>query len=167
MNGSPQPRILVVAVGNADRADDGVGPRVASRLEGRLPPDSELVVSGGDMLGLVDRWRGCDALVCVDASAPLGAPGKIRRIDAWREDLPPGRPGASSHAFGLAETIALARELRTLPGTVILYAVEGACFDAGAAMTPAVAESAAEVAGRVLAELRQLSLAPMETASDA
>jgi hydrogenase maturation protease len=161
------PRILVVTVGNPDRADDGVGPRVAVRLEGRLPPDAALIVSGGDMLGLVETWAGREALICVDASAPMGAPGRIRRIEALTEEVPRGGPSASSHFFGLAEALALSRELGMLPRSVILYAVEAARFDLAAAMTPAVEEAVVEVAERVIAEVRRLSAAAMETAADA
>jgi hydrogenase maturation protease len=159
VNGRARHKILVVAVGNPDRADDGVGALVGARLAGRLPPDTALIVRTGDILGLIEDWADSDALICIDAAEPMGAPGRIRRIDGATEDLPGGCSRASSHAFGLAEAIALARELRLLPEVVIVYAVEGGCFDAGALMTPAVDEAAFEVAERVASEVRQLTVA--------
>lgn len=149
-------KVLVVAIGNPDRADDGVGALVAAKLAERLPPDVSLVVRRGDILSLIEDWAGFDAVVCIDAVAPMERPGRIHRIDAGADELPHGASFASSHAFGLAEAIALAVALRSLPGTVIVYAVEGASFDGGAAMTPEVTAAAAEVADRVVAEVGRL-----------
>ncbi len=156
MSGSGQPRILVVGIGNADRADDGVGLSVASLLPGRLPPEATLVVRSGDILGLVQDWAGYDALVCVDAAAPMGQPGRVHCFDAADGKLPPGASPTSSHAFGLAAAIAIARELRLLPATVRVYAIEGACFDAGAPMTPKVAAAVDHVAERIIEEVAAL-----------
>jgi len=71
--------------------------------------------------------------------------------------LPQGASLPSSHAFGLAEAIALGRELQTLPKTVVIYAIEGACFDIGAPMTPEVASAVNEVAERIIEEVGRLS----------
>ena len=150
------PKVLVVAIGNPDRADDGVGALVATRLAGRLPPDVALVARRGDILSLIEDWAGFDAVVCIDAIAPMEMPGRIHRIDAVAGDLPHGVSFASSHAFGLAEALALADALRSLPGTVVVYAVEGASFDGGAEMTPEVTAAATEVADRVVAEVGRL-----------
>jgi hydrogenase maturation protease len=150
-------KIIVVAIGNPDRADDGVGALVGARLAGLLPADVALVVRAGDILGLIEDWAGCDAVVCVDAAAPMGAPGRVRRIDLATTELPPGESFGSSHAFGLAEAIALARELRVLPDRVVIYAVEGERFDGAASMTPAVAAAVYDVAERIVNEVDRLS----------
>jgi hydrogenase maturation protease len=161
------PKVLVVAIGNPDRADDGVGVLVATRLAGRLSSDVALVLRGGDILSLVEEWAGFDAAVCIDAAAPTGAPGRIYRIEAGAGELPYGASFASSHAFGLAEAIALAGALRSSPETLIVYAVEGASFDAGAAMTPEVTAAAAEVADRVVADVSRLQRHEGKLMSDA
>jgi hydrogenase maturation protease len=49
----------------------------------------------------------------------------------------------SSHGLGLADTVALARVLNAAPRDIIVYAVEGASFAAGATMTPEVSAAAA------------------------
>jgi hydrogenase maturation protease len=147
------PKVLVVGIGNPDRADDGAGALVATRLAGRLPSDVTLMTRRGDILSLMQDWAGFDAVVCIDAAAPMGVPGRIDRIDAGAGELPHELSFASSHAFGLGETIALSRTLGSLPGRVIVYAVEGAAFEGGAAMTPEVRTAAAEVADQVVAEV--------------
>jgi hydrogenase maturation protease len=150
------PKVLVIAIGNPDRADDGVGALVATRLAGRLPSDVAFVSRSGDILSLVEDWACFDAVICIDAVAPMEMPGRIHRIDAGSGELRHGVSFVSSHAFGLAEAIALAAALRMLPGIVIVYAIEGASFDGGTAMTPEVAAAAAEVADRVVAEVGRL-----------
>ncbi len=157
MRGPARKQIVVLGIGNPDRADDGVGAVVAARLAGRLPPGVTLVVRSGDILGLVEDWANCDALICADAAAPMATPGGIHRIDAASGELPRGAACTSSHAFGLAEAIALARELQTLPETVVVYAVEGTCFDGGAPMTPQVAAAVDEVAERIIEEVGRLN----------
>lgn len=153
-------KILVAAIGNPDRGDDGVGMLVAASLTGRLPPDAALVTRRGDIFGLIDDWADFDALICVDAAVPAGAPatapGCIHRIGAATGTLPVDLSFQSSHAFGLAEAIALGRALQSLPETVIVYAVEGGCFDNGAPVTPAVAAAAAAVATCILKEIARL-----------
>jgi hydrogenase maturation protease len=159
-------KVLVVAVGNPDRADDGVGLLVATRLAGRLPPDVALLTGSGDVFSLVEDWVGFDAVVCIDAAAPMGTPGRIDRIDTVL-DLPRDMSLASSHGFGLAEAIALADALGLLPPTFIVYAIEGGVFDGGTAMTPEVTAAAAQVADRVVAEVSQLRLRRVKVMSDA
>jgi hydrogenase maturation protease len=153
VNGGTHKRILVAAIGNPNRGDDGIGLLVAEHLATTLPSDVSLLTRSGDMLGLIEDWTGYDVLICVDAAAPMGAPGRICRIDAAAGELPSGLSPTSSHAFGLAEAISLALTLGAMPQQAVVYAVEGACFDVGASMTQAVTEAAAEVARDILGEV--------------
>lgn len=150
-------QVLVIGLGNPDRGDDGVGVRVAAALAGDLPPGVALKSRTGDMLGLLDDWAGYDRVVCIDAAAPIGAPGAIHRIDAAREPLPAAPGLASSHGIGLAEALALDRALGAAPGRLIVYAVEGLSFEVGAPLTPTVAGVVAELAARVRAEAERLA----------
>ena len=146
-------KILVAAIGNQDRGDDGAGPLVAAKLSGRLPAEARLVVRSGDMMSLIEDWAGFDTVIFVDAAAARGEPGRIHRIDLAEENLPPDLSLPSSHAFGVAETIELARVLEIAPKEIIVYAIEGASFEPGAPFTPAVLASAAEVAERIASEV--------------
>jgi len=146
-------KVLIAAVGNPDRGDDGVGPLVAQTLSGKLPVEAKLVVRSGDLMSLIEDWAVFDAVICVDAAAPRGAPGRVHRIDLAEEKLPPELSFTSSHAFGLAEAIELARVLELAPKRIIVYAIEGACFDAGAPFTPAVLSAAADVADCIAGEV--------------
>jgi hydrogenase maturation protease len=148
-------RRLVIGLGNPDRGDDGVGALVVAALAGRLPEGVEATTRAGDMLALVEDWTGAQAVICIDAAATVGAPGRIHRIDGHDGALLPEPGLASSHAFGLAEAIALSRALGTAPPVLIVYAVEGSGFDTGAPVSAAVAAAVDEVAAQVLAEVER------------
>ncbi|GAB3376114.1 hydrogenase maturation protease [Azotobacter armeniacus] len=152
-------QVQVLALGNPQRGDDGIGPAVAARLRGRLPAEVALRVCGGDLLGLLEDWNGVAALVCVDASAPLGDPGRIRRLDLATDELAREPSLASSHGFGLAEAVGLASALGLAPPRIVVYAVEGGRFADGAALTVEVAAAVDEVAARILDEVGRLRLA--------
>lgn len=161
-------KILVVGIGNADRGDDAIGAIVAQKLAGRLPADVVLLVRSGDVLSLIEDWAGFDALVCVDAAAPMGAPGVIHRIDLTTDELPLSASSfASSHAFSLVDAVRLARALKCAPRDIVVYAVEGCCFDRGAPVTEAVAAATDETARRVVAEVARFRRSGMEAVSHA
>ncbi len=149
-------RVLVVGLGNPDRGDDGVGPFVIEKLAGRLPADVVVASSGIPVLSVMTEWADFDAVICVDAAAPLTAPGHIHRFDLATTELPREIPLASSHVLGLADAIGLSRALDLAPRDIIVFAIEGASFVGGAQMAPEVITAAAEVAARVVAEVATL-----------
>ncbi len=165
--GTPLPKVLVLGLGNPDRGDDGVGAVVAQDLPDRLPADIAIRTRSGDMLSLVDDWTEFDAVVCIDAAAPIDTPGRVHRIDLATHALPRDLALASSHAFGLADAIELARTLQLVLPHIVVYAVEGRCFDGGACLTPEVAAAAATVAEQVVAEVGRLRRHEAEGRSDA
>ena len=160
-------KVLVVGLGNPDRGDDAVGAIVAQKLAGQLPADVALLVRSSDMLSLIDDWAGFDALVCVDAAAPMGVPGRFHRINLMTDELPPNVSFTSCHAFSLIDAIRLARTLDRAPQDIVVYAVEGCCFDGGAPVTAAVAAAASEVARHVIGEVGHLRQTGMEAVSHA
>ena len=149
-------KLLVIGLGNPDRGDDAVGAMIARSLAGRLPEGTTVRERAGDMLSLIDDWSAFDAVICVDAAAPAGNPGRIHRLDAAVDALEPDFAFASSHAYGLAEAVALARQLGLAPRDLIVYAVEGMSFDAGAPLTAPVAAALQPTADRVVEEAKRL-----------
>ena len=148
--------MAVSALGHPDRGDDAVGGRVVQALHELLPEDVPVQLERADALLLLDHWSGCEAVVCVDAVAPLGQPGRIHRLDLSRASLPPGGTSTSSHALGLAEAIALARTLQLAPRRIIVYGIEGRCFDPGAPLSAPVAAAVATAAKAVAREVTRL-----------
>ena len=145
--------VLVIGVGNADRGDDAVGLHVARALTARRLPGVVVTEAGGDALGLLDVWQGAAGVVLIDAAAPDGAPGRIHRLEATTEALPRELRLGSSHAFGLAEAVELARGLKRLPPWLVVYAIEADDCCIGAPLSHAVAAAVAPVVAQVEAEL--------------
>ena len=159
MSAGTRPRVLVVGIGNPDWGDDGFGPAVASRLRGRVPPAVRIFEPGGDILALIEEWDGFDAVFVVDAAAPVSRPGGIHRLDLAAGELPVGFARGSTHAFGIAETVELARTLDRLPRHLVAYLVEGERFDIRAPLSPMVAEAVDEAVQRIVVEFGRLSAA--------
>jgi hydrogenase maturation protease len=153
MSGGEQPLALVAAIGNPDRGDDGLGPAVAWRLRGRVPPAVRIFARSGDALALIEDWNGIPYVIVIDAVAPIGEPGRVYRFDLKSTLLPFGFAPRSTHAFGVAETIELARNLGRLPPHLVAYLVEGGGFETGAPLSPAVANAVETVAERIVTEL--------------
>jgi hydrogenase maturation protease len=124
---------LVVGLGTPDRGDDGVGPVVAAEVGRCDLPGLHVVrlTAPAELLHLVD---GYDSVVVVDALRSGGVPGRVRVLNA----RVPGNRAAGTHDLGLAEVVALARELGRLPPRFTIVAIEGECFDTGTALSPRV-----------------------------
>ncbi len=165
--GARSNKVLVIGLGNPDRGDDGIGAVVAQALVGRLPPDVAVKVRRGDLLALIQDWEGFEAIVCIDAAAPMGVPGRICRVDLNSSELPRTLSFTSSHALGLPEAIELARSLQLAPRQIIVYAIESDSFGSCAPLTPAVAAAAHVVADQVVAEVDRLRCCTPEAAVDA
>jgi hydrogenase maturation protease len=144
--------VVVVGVGNAYRGDDGVGLAVAERLRGVVPVGVEVVTCEQEASRVIDAIEGRDAAVLVDASSSGAAPGTIRRFDASAEPVPARSFRSSTHAFGVGEAIELARALGKLPGTVVVYGIEGRRFTAGEGLSPVVDAAVEPAANAVMGE---------------
>jgi hydrogenase maturation protease len=153
MTGSDQPSVLVVAIGNSDRGDDGFGPSVASELRGKAPSGVRILERSGDVLALIEDWSSSPSVIIVDAMTSITKPGRVHRLDLTHSPLPIGFSPRSSHAFGVAETVELARSLGRLPPCLLAYVAEGERFETGTRLSPAVAAAVEDVAERVLGEL--------------
>jgi hydrogenase maturation protease len=90
-------------------------------------------------------------VILVDAAVSGDLPGTIHLFDAVAGPVPARIDLRSSHAFGVAAGIELARALSRLPARLTLYAIEAASFDTGAAPTPGVQRAIDEVADVVVA----------------
>jgi len=153
MTVADKPSVLVVAIGNPDRGDDGFGPAVAQRLRGRVPPTVRILERSGDALALIEDWDGIPPVIIVDAMTPITKPGRVHRLDLTHSPLPVGCSPRSSHAFGVAETVELARSLGRLPQCLLAYVVEGEQFGTGAPLSLVVAEAVGDVAERIASEV--------------
>lgn len=131
--------ILILGIGHPFRGDDGIGPLVAERIAALTLPGVTALAHHGEGSDLMERWAGFDRVVVVDATRSDAPPGTIRRWDAVAEKLPAALFPKSSHLFGLAEAVEMARLLGRLPPVLTVIGVEGKDFSTGTELSPEVA----------------------------
>jgi hydrogenase maturation protease len=150
--------VLVIGVGNDLCGDDRVGLEVAQRLAERPRPSAVTVIAHrGDVVSMIELWRDSRAVIIVDAMRSGARPGAILRLDASSAPIAWPRQARSSHAIGPAAAIELSRALGTLPARVIVYGIEGAWFEAGAALSAPVIRSLDRLGEAVCAEALRLA----------
>jgi hydrogenase maturation protease len=146
-------RRVVIGIGNAYRGDDAAGLAVAERCRTRLPAEVRVIEAEQEPTRLIDAWESADAVFVVDAVVSGSRAGTVHRYDATDEPLPAGVFRSSTHAFGVGDAVELARALGRLPRRVVVYGVEGAGFESGAPLSPAVAAAVDDVVSRLEEEL--------------
>jgi len=134
------PCAVLVGVGNEFATDDALGLLVAREMRRRFPSGMKIVEASGEGASLMDAWKGAEKVIIIDAMAGP-EPGEIHRIDASSSRIPKDLSLFSSHAFGVADAIEMARELRELPPVAILYGIEGEAFDPGVGLSDSVLKS--------------------------
>lgn len=144
--------MLVIGVGNTYRGDDGAGPAVIALLRAEELPGVQLLECDGDCSALLEAWHGADAVVLIDAVSSGARSGTIYRFDALAQPLPREVSFQSTHAFGVAEALALGHTLGQLPVNLIIYAVEGKTFATGIGLSTEVESAVQEVAQQVKRE---------------
>lgn len=152
MVGEPA-QVVVIGLGNPDRGDDAIGLDIARRLRGHVPDDVRVVEVTGDALTLIDAWDESAVTYVIDAALSGRAPGTVHRIENDDCCVPRDMTRCSGHAFGLAEALELARALGRAPRRLVIYAVEGECFDLGRGLSADVAAAAEAVTQRLLGDI--------------
>lgn len=143
----------MIGAGNKFRRDDGAGPAVAQLLRRKLPNDVAVIEHSGEGASLMDAWQGVARVLVVDALQSGSSPGTINRIDASAHPLPAAMFPCSTHAFGIAEAVEVARALHELPVHLIVYGIEAATLEDGIGLSSAVSDAVTQVADRIAAEL--------------
>jgi hydrogenase maturation protease len=149
------PLVLLIGLGNERRGDDAAGLAAVRRIARERPEGVEILECESDCAELLDAWRGATRVFVADALASGAAPGSVQRFDAAAAPLPAARFAPSTHAFGLAQAIELARALGELPPALVVYGIEGRSFDAGAPLSPEVEAGVERAAALLLDEIRE------------
>ncbi|MCX5893556.1 MAG: hydrogenase maturation protease [Deltaproteobacteria bacterium] len=152
----PNLRLLVIGVGQEWRGDDAAGLLVARCLREMVRPEVMVLENSGSMTHLLDAWPEADAVILADAIRGGGRPGEIFRFPVHEKPLPTELfPATSSHAWGVAQAVALGRVLRQLPPVLVVYGIEGQDFGIGQEPSPVVAQAIPEVARRIRQEIEE------------
>jgi hydrogenase maturation protease len=107
----------------------------------------------GEPIELIEACDGAAAVWIVDAVCSGALAGTVHRFDAGNQSLPAAMFGLSTHRLGLADALEISRTLGRLPPRVVVYGIEGARFEPGRPLTPAVARAAERLAATLIEEL--------------
>ena len=149
--------ILIIGIGNPYRGDDAVGHRIAQDIKKKSPDHVNVIEQSGEGISLMDSWKDSDAVILIDAVHSGTQPGTIHRFDVHTQTIPTKFFHYSTHAFGVAEAIELARALKQLPPHLIVYGIEGKCFEAGIKLSWEAEKAVEEVMMRVQQDIHTCS----------
>lgn len=159
---SKQGDVLVLGLGNELLSDDAVGLQVVRALAQAGPGSAGVDLRETSEMGLalLDWLVGYRAAILVDSiqtgKAPPGTVHELEPIELGQ------LTGRTPHFLGVAETLALGRQLGLpMPEQIRIIAVEVADpFTLGTSMTPAVQQAVPEAARRVRQLLQTWANAP-------
>jgi hydrogenase maturation protease len=147
----------VIGVGSPF-GDDRAGWEVVAALETALRSVADAAlridIRACDRPGaaLVRMLAGVQHAVIIDAALSSGSPaGSVRWLGECEIDT---RRAVSSHGFGLAEALALARALGEAPSRVSVLTISAACLE-GEALSDPVREAVPVAVREVLAHIRR------------
>ena len=114
---------LILGVGNPILTDDGVGIKIAQKLE-EENPSLEVIETSQSGMALLDLIAGYDKLIIIDSiKTEKGKPGELYKLKL--EDLKPATDFSSSHGIDIATAFQLGQRLgHRMPKYISLYAVE-------------------------------------------
>jgi len=149
--GSSKP--AVIGFGNPTRSDDAVGFAVVRAVRQATGEQVSTREVASDAMNLLTAWEDADTPIVVDAMVTGAAPGSIRRFQ--REELLSGQEVTfpCPHGLGLLDAVRLAAAVGRLPERLVVFGIEGRCFDLAEEMSPAVEAAVAPAVGAVLKEL--------------
>ena len=130
---------------------------MAAAVAGRHPAGVDVIEHESEPIELIEACQGASEAWIIDAVRSGAPAGRLHRLDASEQPLPASLFGVSTHRLGIAEALELARALGRLPARVLVYGIEGAAFEAGGPVSPAVAAAAQRLADSLTAELAQFA----------
>ncbi len=148
--------ILLIGIGNEYRSDDGAGLAAIRALKARELPDTRVIESPSDGAELMELWKTAARVILIDAVSSGAESGTIYRFDAHAQPMPACLSFLSTHAFGLAGAIELARVLDQLPSCLVVYAIEGQNFSTGTGLSREVEQAVQKVVEKVACEVQAL-----------
>jgi hydrogenase maturation protease len=156
-------QILVAAVGNLWKRDDGFGTAVAKRLrEAEQPSGVSVADFGTSGLDLAyEVMRGYSALVLIDITRQGGTPGTLYVMEADPASVELGIEDGDiidPHDMDPQTVLRFVKSVNGWPGKVVVIGCEpGEVEEYGIGLTPeveAAVETAARLVGETVAELQ-------------
>ncbi|HMO16066.1 MAG TPA: hydrogenase maturation protease [Pirellulaceae bacterium] len=132
---------LIIGCGNLLRGDDAAGPILIRRMwERGLPSDVHCADAGTGGMDVAFQMRGVPHVILVDACQSNSEPGAIFEVPGREVEQLPPLQGINLHAFRWDHALAFGRWLLKdeYPQEITVYLIEGAEFQIGEKLSPAV-----------------------------
>lgn len=144
-------RIRIIGIGSPF-GDDRLGWVAAEMLRALVPLHSaagpiEILVLDRPGSALLSQWQNTDTLILIDAIRSGQTPGSLHCIAADR--IGDNSPMTSSHGFGVAAALDLARALGELPDRCQVCGIEIDPAYAGEELSPAARAALPELVHRI------------------
>lgn len=158
----PEPRVLVLGIGNILLSDEGVGVHAVNRFKERYTvPDGVEIIDGGTMgFDLMPYFEDRTHVIVLDAVRENGAsPGTILRFSGsdvmgvFSERITP-------HQIGLSDLLACTAVGFQLPEHIVLLGMVPGSLETGLDMTPSVQGRLDEMVGVLRDELEACGVVP-------
>jgi hydrogenase maturation protease len=139
-------KIAVIGIGQSMRGDDAAGLEAVRRWreiykESAGRPEVSVEASGLPGLNLLDLFTEADSAILVDAVRSSAPPGTIHRLTPTQLSAFAGA-AQSAHGWGVAETLALAEELK-LPARDVkirIIGIEACQMELGSGLSQPIQE---------------------------
>ena len=145
--------VLVLGIGNILLHDEGIGVYVVEQMqEGGVPDYVELLDGGTAGADLLDHICDRQKVIVVDAVDADIEPGTILRFTS--DDLVSNESSSISlHEFGIADTLAMARQLNCSPQEVIVIGIKPKDISPGLGLSEKIASVVPRIIECVSAEI--------------
>ena len=148
---------LILGIGNILLSDEGIGVRVAERMQRMsLPPDVEVLEGGVKGLDLIYFIEGREKVIVVDAVKAGAPPGTLFRFTD--KDLA-AKKGTlrSAHGIDFLDVIAITGFMGIKPPEIIFLGIEPESLDAGMELSPLIEKNIPILINLVMKELENTS----------
>lgn len=146
--------IKIIGIGNEFRGDDYIGLAVARKIKKILKGKIEVkeISDPSRLLHLIEKE---DEVIIVDSARSGVESGTVLRFEIIPRELP--ESVFSTHTIPLQKILELLKLLDKIPKKMIIYAVEGECFDEGKKLSEKVKTAIDKVCMFILNDLKNFS----------
>lgn len=159
-------RVVVLGVGNILCKDEGIGVRIAQKLQEMMLSLNIEVIDGGTagVDVLLSVIEGIDKLIVVDALRAGKEPGTIYKAHLNIEEKDKvmqvfsdeGRSKVSLHQVGLFDAISIAEKIGCAPREIVIIGIEPAEVGYGLELTEQVGQKLPEIIEKVIEEIKNV-----------
>ncbi len=149
--------VLVLGIGNILLHDEGIGVYMVEQMQKEGARDDVEFLDGGTAgADLLDHICDRQKVVIVDAVDADVVPGVIMRFTP--DDLAFNtNQSISLHEFGIAETLAMARQLNCEPKQVVIIGIKPKDLNSGVGLSDEIKKVVPQIIGAVSAEINPIS----------